>query len=127
MKTHAYDDDGNEIFIVTVIIISPMKYINEAVSASSKYMKNIENVIDWQPEQMLPTALSFTGENPPTHRICCRRIYDNQIPMMVAARCDVDWCADREYTLEDDVINHFCVIRCSVEQLLQKTGLKKIG
>ena len=118
-KTRIHDEYGQEIYPVSVFIVSPVEHIIKARQIASEHMKNVENVIDWQPEEMLPVALSNTGELPETHYCCIRNINTDMRDAMVKsiASKQYEWCA-KSFAVDLESADKFCV--CGALGGLQK-------
>lgn len=135
MTSQAFDDNGNEIFFITANVICPTEFYTEAAAISSNYMKTVEKVIDWQQELMLPTKLNSLGVGLPTHHLCSRSCYTNEAKGMAdeisSHSAQHAWCHTDSIYPENSsaeiILTRFCVVICSLEQLLEITGLKQIG
>lgn len=156
MSNQAFDDNGNEIFLITANIVVPTNHHKDAAVLASEYMRDVEQVTDWQPEKMMPTKLSSNGKTI-SHHICSRVVYTNQIAMMANAIKEHSkkhkWCAQYCYELDEEklmgvenvfdnkekkvekeqkellkeILNSFCVVCCPLEHFLEFTGLERIG
>lgn len=128
MTTKAFDLEGNEVFLRIANCICPVQYIDDAREIASEYWHNVENVIDWQPEKMLPTPLSPTGEAPATHYLCSMKLYSNQVAAFVQfiAEAGFSWIATEEKTLADNLTDSFLVCCAIRADFLAAAGLNVV-
>lgn len=124
----AFDLEGNEVFYRIANCICPAEHVQDAREIASEYWHNVEGVIDWQPEKMLPTALSPTGEAPATHYLCSMGLYSNQITAFVEfiAAAGLPWIATEEKTLTDNLTDSFLVCSAIRSEFLAAAGLQVV-
>lgn len=129
MTTRAFDLQGNEVFLRIANAICPAEYIEQGRIVASSYMETKEDVIDWQPENMLPTPLSPTGEAPATHYLCSMVCYSNQVAAMVShiGSFNESWIATEEKALTDNITDSFCICCAPRAEFLAAAGLKVVG
>lgn len=128
MTTRAFDLEGNEVFLRIANGICPAEHIQDAREIASEYWHNVENVDDWQPEKMLPTPLSPTGQAPATHYVCSMKLYSNQVAAFVQFIADagLPWIATEEQNLESLPADKFYVC-CGIRaEFLAAAGLQVV-
>lgn len=120
------DIEGNLLWKTTTCIITPAIHVLIARQIASEYMRTVECVDDHQFYNMLTTPI---GEIVPSHYVCEREVLNSEADAMVSwiASQDHSWCSDRYYTFDDDYLNTFCVIECTLDELLEDSGKVRIG
>jgi len=123
------DDDGNEIFLVTVNVINPAEHIDAARQIASEYQRTVARVKDWQPEKCQVIKLSPTGQLPATHYLCSMQVNTFEVKQMekwIKGDGKTDWRAKKERQLTDNLLDAFLVCVASREDFLTTAGLQVI-
>lgn len=123
-----FDDENNEVHLTVANVIAPVAHAEEARAIASSYMHEVENADDWQPELMLPTLLSPSGQLPATHCLCSMRVLSHQVPRMAAwiAAAGHEWCAEEPRALADVLTDSFCICEATRADFLTAAGLAVI-
>lgn len=120
------NDQGEELWKTTTVIIAPILYIDASRQIASKYLETIEKVVDFQIEKMLTTPIGNDGQI--THYICERTVLNTEADSMVEwiGNQEYEWCANRYYTFNDDYLSMYCVVETTLDELLMHSGKIKL-
>jgi len=123
------DQDGNPLLVVTANVFCPAAHIAEARDIASLFQRDVSRVVDWQPEKMLPIALSQTGSEPATHFLCSMECFDSDAAAMVEwiANTGNEWCAQSLLSVSGDLTTKFGVCCSTKEEFLEAAGLQVIA
>lgn len=125
---HAFDENGQELTYLTVNTICPVQYKDEARMIAYKFLTEVVGTEDTL-ESMLTTLLGQEG-GPVTHIFCSIQNFQKHVDMEVdyIKIQDKDWCATKEYSVEDNVDelkSLFCCVVGDVNVLLARLGLER--
>lgn len=129
-KVRAFDDDGNEVQVVTHNTICPAQHVEKARQMCWEYMQSLGN--EDRLDQMLCDPLSPTGKLPATHYICTARMLEHQSKH---AQREIDkhlgkrergkkWVGGR--LKRNNKLTHFCQYIGTRSEALRELGLKEI-
>lgn len=120
MTQRAFDNDGNEVFPVTLNAICPLEFAAQARESVLQYLKDVELagvglVVDLTVDKMLNVSLGPIGSPEITHVFCSRVAHTNQVASSLSyiRELSLPWCGDREFTTEDDpdeIKARYCVV-----------------
>lgn len=124
-----YDDDGNELEMLTCVRITPIEYVDVVIDAFKKYVDRYK--IPHLVEDMLNHRLGKNGVI--THRACQNPDMMNSVENMLffADEYDHPFISTKLYNLSDtpeDILSQMSIVVCdNFEQFLDYVGLEKIN
>jgi len=131
MSTYqAFDDDGNEVFLININSLCPIEYLEEAKKIAYYYFIEVEKC-PAKLEQMFTKFLKPIGEVEISHCWCPREGYTNQLNMQIQRMKEqnLHWVGDREYKISDnkeELLNKFVCISSPVDEILRELNLEEV-
>lgn len=131
MSYKAYDDNGNEIFLTEINTLCPIQYIEQAKQIAYDYFVQIEKSKEVLIEQMFTKFVRPIGTTNATHIWCPRTGYTNQVVMQMqwVNSFNLDWIANRVYTLQDshdEILSKFVCLTENSNLILESLNLEVV-